>query len=83
MTTETLKMVDDLLIHIRNHSIERDVRASELFHALVLAVHDVRPLLDLSRVPARGRWGSPTAAALPVAMKEAFQDAIARAKSRR
>jgi hypothetical protein len=82
MTPETLKMVDDLLIHIRNHSAERDVRASELFHALVLAVHEVQPLLDLSRIPQRGRWGSATAAALPVAMKEVFQEAIARARRR-
>lgn len=83
MTPETLRMVDELLIHIRNHSAERDVRASELFHALVLTVYEVRPFLDLSRVPLRGRWGSTSAAALPVAMKEAFRDAIARAQQRR
>lgn len=83
MTPETLRMVDDLLIHLRTYSVERDVRASELFHALVLAVHEVRPFLDLSRIPARGKWGSASAAALPVAMKEAFQDAIARQRERR
>jgi hypothetical protein len=83
MTPETLRMVDELLIHIRNNSAERDVRASELFHALVLAIHEVRPLLDLSRIPTRGRWGSPQAAALPIALKEAFQDAMARLRGRR
>jgi hypothetical protein len=83
MTPETLRMVDDLLIHLRTYSAERDVRASELFHALVLAVHEVRPFLDLSRIPPRGKWGSPSAAALPVALKEAFQDAIARYRERR
>jgi|SRR5271165_1324693 len=83
MTPETLRMVDDLLIHLRNHSVERDVRASELLHALVLAVHEVKPLLELSRIPLRGRWGSPSAAALPVAIKEAFQDAIARGRGKK
>jgi len=66
MTPDTLRMVDELLIHIRNHSGERDVRASELFNA-----------------PARGQWGSASAAALPIALKEAFQEAISISKLRR
>jgi hypothetical protein len=73
-----MRMLDDLLRHIRLHGQERDVRASELVHALVLAVHEVTPYLDLSRVPMRGKWGSPSAAQLPVALKEAFQQAMAR-----
>lgn len=78
MTPETLGMIDDLLRHIRQHSRERDVRASELVHALVLAVHEAMPYLDLTRVPMRGKWGSATAAQLPVALKDAFQQAMAR-----
>lgn len=81
MTPETLRMVDDLLRHLRQYSQERDVRASELFHALVLAVWEVREQLDLSRVQPRGKWGSPTAMALPVALKNSFQQAIIRARS--
>ena len=82
MTPGTLRMIDELLSHIRTNSAERDVRASELIHALVLAVHEVRPFLDLSHVPARGKWGSATAAGLPVALKDAFQQAIARSRTR-
>jgi hypothetical protein len=82
MSPETLRMLDELLAHIRLYSAERDIRASELVHALVLAVHEVRPYLDLTHVPPRGKWGSPTAAALPVALKEAFQKAVARAQPR-
>lgn len=78
MSGETMRMLDDLVECIRAHSAERDVRGSEVFHALVLAVHEVRDSLDLSRVPLRGRWGSASAAALPVAIKDAFQHAIAR-----
>ena len=81
MTAETLRMVDELLTHLRQYSQQRDVRASELFHALVLAVWEVREQLDLSPVQPRGKWGSPTAMALPVALKNSFQKAIVRARS--
>lgn len=79
MAPETLRMVDELLGQVRTYSMEKDVRTSELFHALVLTVYEARANLDLSVVQPRGRWGSPTAAALPVALKNAFQDAIVRA----
>ena len=82
MSPETQRMLDELLDHIRSNSMERDIRASELFHALVLAVHEARPYMDLSSVPARGRWGSTQAAELPVALKNVFQNAIARGKRR-
>ncbi len=82
MAPETLRMLDELLTHIRTYSAERDVRASELVHALVLAVHEVRPYLDMTDVPPRGKWGSATAAGLPVALKEAFQKAVARSRGR-
>lgn len=78
MSPDTLRMLDDLIAHVRTHSQERDVRASEIVHALVMAAHEVRPYLDMSGVPPRGKWGSATAAALPVALKEAFQEGIAR-----
>lgn len=82
MSPDTLRMVDELLAHVRTHSAERDIRASELVHALVMAVHEVRPFLDLTPVGPRGKWGSPTAAALPVALKDAFQSAITRYRAR-
>lgn len=82
MSPDTMRMIDELLSHIRIHSAERDVRASELIHALVLAVHEVRPYLDLSHVPPRGKWGSASAAELPVALKDAFQQAVSRARTR-
>jgi hypothetical protein len=77
MTPETIKMVDELLDYVRTYSIQKDVKASELFHGLVLALYEARERLDLSRVQPRGRWGTPTAAALPIALKNTFQAAIA------
>ena len=82
-TPETVRMLDELLMQIRQQSMEKDVRASELFHAMVLCVYEARAYLDLSTIPPRGRWGSPTAASLPVALKNAFMDAIGRARSHR
>ncbi len=77
MTPETLRMVDEILDYVRTYSVQKDTKASELFHALVLALYEARDYLDLSRVQPRGRWGTPTAAAFPIAIKNAIQAAIA------
>jgi hypothetical protein len=76
MSPETLQMVDELLNYVRTYSTQGDTRASELFHALVLSLYEAREHLDLSKVPPRGRWGTPTASAFPVALKNAMQMAI-------
>ena len=77
MTPETLKMVDELLDYVRIYSVQKDIKASELFHGLVLALYEAREHLDFSSVQPRGRWGTPTASALPIALKNVFQTAIA------
>ena len=77
MTPETLRMVDEILDYVRTYSVQKDTKASELFHALVLALYEARDYLDLSRIQSRGRWGTPTAAAFPIAIKNAIQAAIA------
>jgi hypothetical protein len=75
-------MVDELLQIIRTHSIQKDAKGSEMFHALVAALYDAREFLDLSEVPPRGRWGTPTALAFPVALKGAIASAIGKWTSR-
>jgi hypothetical protein len=77
MTPETLRMVDEILDYVRTYSVQKDTKASELFHALVLAIYEARDYLDLSRIQPRGRWGTPTAAAFPIAIKNAIQAAVA------
>jgi hypothetical protein len=76
---ETLRMIEELIDHVQTYSVQKDAKASEVFHALVLALHEAREFIDLSDVPARGRWGTPTAKAFPILLKNAFQDAIASA----
>ena len=76
MNPETLQMVDELLEYLRTYSPQRDTRASELFHALVLSLYESRGAFDVSEIPPRGRWGTPTAQAFPVGLKNAIKKAI-------
>lgn len=77
MNAETLRMVDELLDYIQSYSGQKDAKASEMFHGLVAALYEAKDLLDFVNVPARGRWGTPTARAFPIALKNSFQKAIA------
>ncbi len=76
MTPDTLRMSDELLEIIRSGSGQRDTKANELFHALVLLVHEVKDELDPHTIPKRGRWGTPTARAYPLELKNFFLRAI-------
>jgi len=76
MTDEAIAMTDELLTYIREYSVQKDPKASELFDAIVGAAHHARKFLDLSDLPARGRWGTPTASAFRVNLKKAITRAI-------
>lgn len=76
MTAETLSMSDELLEMIRSGSGQQDTKANELFHALVLLVHEVKDEIDLYSIPKRGKWGTPTARAYPIEIKNAFLKAV-------
>lgn len=84
-TPEALRMIEELIDHVQQFSVQKDAKASEVFHALVLSLYEAREHIDLSEVPPRGRWGSPTAKSFPISLKNAFQEAIATAwkKNRR
>ena len=77
MNPETLQMVDELIDQICTQCVQSDVKGSELFHALVSTLYEAREYLDFSQVKPRGKWGSPTAKAFPVSLKNAFRTAIA------
>lgn len=78
MSPETLRMSDELLDVIRGGSGQRDTKASELFHALVLLVHEAIGELEPHSIPKRGRWGSVTARAYPHELKQEFLRALLR-----
>lgn len=77
-TPETQRMIDEIIHYVQAYSVQRDAKASEIFHALVHTLHEALEELDLSNVPARGRWGTPTAQAFPISLKAAFKAAIAK-----
>lgn len=76
MTPETLRMSDELLDVVRSGSGQRDTKANELFHALVLLVYEAIDDIDPHTIPKRGRWGTPTARAYPLELKNAFLRAL-------
>lgn len=76
MTPETLRMSDELLALVRSGSGQRDTKANELFHALVLLAYEAKEELDVHTLPKRGRWGTPTAQAYPLELKNAFLQAL-------
>ena len=81
-TPETQRMIDEIIGYVQTYSVQRDAKASEIFHALVLTLHESLEELDLSNVPARGRWGTPTAQAFPISLKSAFKSAIAKSQKK-
>ena len=78
MTPEALRMSEELLALVRSGSGQRDTKANELVHALLLLVYEVKGELDVHALPKRGRWGTPTARTYPVELKNAFRRALAR-----
>ena len=77
LSPDTLRMIDEFLGLIQRYGGQKDAKSSEMFHALVSSLYEARERLDLQNIPPRGRWGTPTARAFPIALKTAFQDAIA------
>ena len=78
MTPEVQRMVQDLVGHFCAFGAQKDTSASEVFEGLVTALHEARDQLDLSNVPPRGQWGTPTARAFRTNLKNVVVDAIAR-----
>jgi hypothetical protein len=82
MTPEIQRMVQELVGHFCAFGLQKDTSASEVFEALVSALHESRDQLDLSNVPPRGQWGTPTARAFRTNLKNVVMDAIARHRQR-
>ena len=79
--TDPAQLAPLLVDQICEQCVQGDVKASELFHALVSTLYEAREHLDFSQVKPRGKWGSPTAKAFPVSLKNSFRSAIAQGHS--
>jgi hypothetical protein len=82
MTPEVQRMLQELVGLFCAFGLQKDTSASEVFEGLVSALHEARDQLDLSNVPPRGQWGSPTARAFRTSLKNAVIDAVARHSQR-
>lgn len=72
---EAERKMYELLEMISAQGPQKDVMVSELMQALILNLYDARSEMNLSRLPLRGQWGSPTAKSFPAALAEAFREA--------
>jgi hypothetical protein len=74
---ETKRMVHELLNYLQAMGPQPAAGASEMFRGIISVLHRAKDVLDLSSLPRRGQWGSPTAKAFPIALGQAFAKAIA------
>ena len=74
---ETKRMVQELLDYVQQMGPQPPAKASEMFQGIISVLHRAKGMLDLTAMPRRGQWGSPTAKAFPVALGQAFGKAIA------
>lgn len=70
------RMVNELLDLLSGQSAEHRIKVSELFQALLVNLYHARGEIVLGSLPPRGRWGSVTARAFPMALAESVRAAI-------
>lgn len=78
LAPDTERQIDELLEILRAQGAEKHVRFNDIIQGLVHALYEARMDLNLSHVPARGRWGRTMAKSFPVALSQAFRDAVVR-----
>jgi hypothetical protein len=76
LTPDSERQVNELLEIISAQSAEKNIMFSEILNALIHNLYEARSDLNVSRVPLRGKWGAPTAKSFPIALAQAFKEAI-------
>ena len=76
LTPDSERQVNELLEIISAQSAEKNIMFSEILNGLILNLYEARADLNVSRVPLRGKWGAPTAKSFPIALAQAFREAI-------
>lgn len=77
MGVKTEEAFKDIVSYVQQYTIQGDVKASEVFEALVSALNQAKQSIHFGDVPRRGAWGSPTARAFVDALERAFSRGIA------
>ena len=76
MKPATIRKAEELLEIVQEKGPQRDAAFSEMIDAVISGAYEHKDHLDLTDVPKRGRWGSPTASAFVTALGEAFIQAV-------
>jgi hypothetical protein len=76
LTPDSERQVNELLEIFSAQSAEKNIMFSEILNALILNLYEARADPNVSRVPLRGKWGAPTAKSFPIALAQAFREAI-------
>ena len=76
LTEDALLMVEDIVGQIIEQSPEKSVNFNDVIQGLIIKLHESRDYIDVSQLPLRGRWGSPTAKSFSAALAAIFGDAI-------
>ena len=80
LRNEEWRRLGELVEHIRDYGVQADTAASEVLGALITLAYEARSLLNLSRVPSRGRWGSQNAKVFRDALSLALAESIVAAR---
>jgi hypothetical protein len=75
LSVEAERKVLELLELLNSQSREK-INISDLTQGLILSLYDARDEINVSRLPDRGRWGTPTARSFPTALGHALREAI-------
>jgi hypothetical protein len=76
LSADAQLMVEELVEQIAQQSPEKGVTLSDVIQGLIISLYQSRNEMDVSQLPLRGRWGSPTAKSFSAALSEVFSDAI-------
>lgn len=76
LTPDSERQVNELIEIISSQSAEKNIVFSDIINGLIHDLYEARADLNVSRVPLRGRWGAPTAKSFPIALAQAFKEAI-------
>ena len=77
ISNESRDRLRDIVQRMRNYGVEKDLRASQILEALILALDEAKPYIDMSNVGRRGRYGSASHKTFSVTLAVSISRAIA------
>ena len=76
LSREAQAKIEELVEVIRAQSPEKGVNYNDVIQSLILSLYEARAELDVSELPLRGRWGSPTAKSFTAALAHLIRRAL-------